>query len=104
MPQRLISFDLKADFGCMKKPDVNDGLMLTFNMLHKPALLGILGAIVGLKGYSKNKEFPEYYTVFKDLKIGIEPLLHDLSINMHISKKKEIKGRERYWKLEQINR
>ena len=77
MPQRLISFDLKADFGCMKKPDVNDGLMLTFNMLHKPALLGILGAIVGLKGYSKNKEFPEYYTVFKDLKIGIEPLLHD---------------------------
>ncbi len=77
MSQRLISFDLKADFGCMKKPDVNDGLMLTFNMLHKPALLGILGAIVGLKGYSKHKEFPEYYKVFKDLKIGIEPLLHD---------------------------
>lgn len=77
MPQRLISFDIKADFGCMKKPDVNDGLMLTFNVLHKPALLGILGAIVGLKGYSKTKELPEYYQVFKDLKVGIEPLLHD---------------------------
>jgi CRISPR-associated protein Cas5h len=77
MPQRLISFDLKADFGCMKKPDVNDGLMLTFNMLHKPALLGILGAIVGLKGYSKKGEFPEYYHEFKGLKVSIEPLSHD---------------------------
>ena len=51
MSKRLISFDLKADFGCLKKPDVNDGLMLSFNMLHKPALMGILGAIVGEKGF-----------------------------------------------------
>lgn len=77
MSERLISFDLKADFGCMKKPDVNDGLMLTFNILHKPALLGILGAIVGLDGYSKKGELPAYYKAFKNLRIGIEPLLHD---------------------------
>jgi CRISPR-associated protein Cas5h len=48
---KLVSFDLKADFGFFKKPDINDGLYLTYNMLHKPTLLGILGAIVGLQGY-----------------------------------------------------
>lgn len=74
MAKHLLSFDLRADFACFKKPDVNDGIILTFNCLHKPALLGILGAIVGLKGYAKKGEFPEYYEVFKDLPIGIEPL------------------------------
>lgn len=74
MSNKLISFDLRGDFGVFKKPDVNDGLQLTFNMLHKPALLGILGAILGLKGYQQKGVFPEYYTVLKDLPIGIEPL------------------------------
>ena len=77
MSKRLISFDLHADFGCLKKPDVNDGLMLSFNILHKPALLGILGAVVGLRGYEQKGKLPEYYQKFKDLPIGIEPLGHD---------------------------
>ena len=51
--QKLISFDLKAEFGFFKKPDIND-IYLTYNMLHKPALLGILGAVIGLQGYQKN--------------------------------------------------
>ena len=59
--QRLISFDIQADFGFFKKPDYNDGVLLTYNMLHKPALLGILGAIIGLRGYQKKGEWPEYY-------------------------------------------
>ena len=59
--QRLISFDIQADFGFFKKPDYNDGVLLTYNMLHKPALLGILGAIIGLRGYRKKGEWPEYY-------------------------------------------
>jgi CRISPR-associated protein Cas5h len=74
MRQTLISFDLKGDFGVFKKPDVNEGLQLTFNMLHKPALLGILGAISGLKGYERQGVFPEYYQKFRDLRVGIEPL------------------------------
>jgi CRISPR-associated protein Cas5h len=74
MEQTLISFDLKAEFGMFKKPDVNDGLQITYNMLHKPALLGILGAIVGLEGYKQKGEFPAYYTLLRSLKIGIEPL------------------------------
>lgn len=61
MRPNLISFDLRADFGVFKKPDVNEGLQLTFNMLHRPALLGILGAIAGLEGYQK-KGFSRHIT------------------------------------------
>lgn len=48
-------------------------------MLHKPALLGILGAIIGLKGYRKKGEMPEYYQKLKDIQVGIAPsgLSHD---------------------------
>lgn len=75
--QKIISFDLMAEMGFFKKPDINDGIYLTYNMLHKPALLGMLGAIAGLRGYQKNGEFPEYYTKLKHLKIGIQPLNSD---------------------------
>lgn len=70
---KLVSFDLKADFGFFKKPDVNE-VYLTYNMLHKPALLGILGAIVGLQGFQKNAVLPLYYQKLKHLKIGVTPL------------------------------
>jgi len=47
---------------------------LTYNMLHKPAILGILGAIIGLKGYQKNEELPEYYLKLKDIPLGVKPV------------------------------
>lgn len=72
--EKLLSFDLMADFGFFKKPDYNDGLLLSYNMLHKPALLGILGAIAGLAGYQKKGELPEYYLKLQDVLVGIEPL------------------------------
>lgn len=92
--EKIISIDLKADFGFLKKPDTNDPIYLTFNMLHKPALLGILGAILGsggfseadeemkLRGKSKNKlpddnreqSLPEYYKELKNMRVGIRPL------------------------------
>lgn len=76
--EKLISIDLRAPLGFLKKPDINEGvgkqLFLTFNMLHKPALLGILGAIVGLPGYKKLNELPQYYRELKDLLVGIQPL------------------------------
>lgn len=74
---RLISFDLRADFGFFRKPDVNDGLQLSYNMLHKPALLGVLGAVAGLKGYEKKGQWPEYYKLLKSVSVGIEPLNHE---------------------------
>lgn len=76
MMQKLISIDLKADFGFLRKPDTNDGISMSYNMLHKPGLLGIFGAILGMKGYQKRGELPEYYQKLKDLKVGIAPLNH----------------------------
>lgn len=72
--KKLISFRIKADKGFLKKPDINDGMYLTYNMLHKPAVLGILGAIVGLEGYKRNQELPQYYKVLKDVPVGVRPL------------------------------
>ncbi|WP_375560914.1 type I-B CRISPR-associated protein Cas5b [Bernardetia sp. OM2101] len=80
---KLISFDIKADFGFLKKPDSNEPIYITYNMLHKPALLGILGAIIGLKGFKtiletskkqKRAYIPEYYEKLNHLKVGIQPL------------------------------
>lgn len=75
--KKLISIDLYAEFGMLKKPDTNEPVYLTFNMLHKPALLGILGAIAGLKGFEKKGVLPEYYTQLQNLKVGIQPLNHE---------------------------
>lgn len=72
--KKLISFDLYADMGFLKKPDINEKIYLTYNMLHKPTVLGLLGAIAGLQGFSKNNELPEYYEIFKHLPVGIKPI------------------------------
>jgi len=74
MNATVISFDLKSDFGFFRKPDTNEGVQLSYNMLHKPALLGILGAILGLSGYQKKGKWPEYYEKLKNLRVGISPL------------------------------
>ncbi len=72
--EKLISFKIYAEKGFFKKPDINDGIYLTYNMLHKPALLGILGAIIGLPGYKKNGELPEYYKKLNSIPVGIKPI------------------------------
>ena len=74
---KLISFDLKADFAFFRKPDTNATINLSYNIIHRPAVLGILGAIIGLEGYKEKGQMPQYYDVLKDVRIGIEPLNHD---------------------------
>lgn len=71
----VFSFDLSGDFAFFKKNDMNDKFQTTYNFIHKPAILGIIGAILGKKGYasSKNKAFPEYYIDLKHLKVAIQP-------------------------------
>ncbi len=75
--KKLISIDLFADFGMLKKPDTNEPVYLTFNMLHKPVLLGIIGAIIGLEGFREKGKLPEYYLKLKRLQVGIQPLRHE---------------------------
>ena len=72
--KKVISFIIKAEKGFLKKPDINDGIYLTYNMLHKPAILGILGAIIGLEGYKENGVLPDYYKELKSIPIGIQPV------------------------------
>jgi CRISPR-associated protein Cas5h len=72
-PVKAISFELQSDFGFLRKPETNDGLQPSFNMLHKPALLGVLGAILGLGGYGEKGKWPEYYLKLKHLQVGIAP-------------------------------
>src|SRR5690625_5128707 len=73
----LISFDIESDFGFFRKPESNNTLNVSYNMIHRPAVLGILGAVIGLEGYKEKGEFPEYYKRLNHLKIGIAPLDHE---------------------------
>ena len=72
--EKLISIYLKADFGFFRKPDTNNTVNLSYNIIHKPAILGILGAIIGLEGYTQKGKLPHYYEIFRDLKLGVQPL------------------------------
>lgn len=96
---KLISVDFHADFGFLKKPDTNNPMYFSFNILHKPALLGILGAIIGEKGFYDDEKLsksegkgrnatsayergdkPDYYRKLEHLKIGIQPLQSDKGV------------------------
>lgn len=73
---KIISFDVEADFGMFKKPDVNNPVYFTFNIIPKTQILGILGAVIGLRGYNQMKEsdtYPEFYQELHNLPIGIVP-------------------------------
>jgi len=71
---KAISFSLSGKFAHFKKPDVNSYAYFTYSQIHKITVLGILGAILGLKGYGNSKgNYPEFYEKLKDFKISIIP-------------------------------
>lgn len=75
MDKDIVSFDLKGDFACFRKNDTNDIVYTTYNFIHRPAVLGIVGAILGYKGYAfSGRKIPEYYEKLKNLRVAIEPL------------------------------
>jgi len=86
-----ISFELSGKTAMFKKPDVNSYAYFTYNNIHKVALLGLLGSIIGLEGYTqlynkKDDGFPEFYEKLKGLKISIIPL----APNGYFSKKIQV--------------
>jgi len=98
---KAISFILNGKTACFRKPDVNVYVYFTYNNIHKPVLLGLLGAIVGLGGYTqlhdKNRGlkvgklgyddgYPEFYEKLKHLKVSITPL----APNGYFSKKIQV--------------
>lgn len=73
--QKAIKFKLSGKTAFFKKPEVNEYAYFTYNNIHKIALLGILGAIIGLEGYHQQKEktYPEFYEKLQHIKIAIVP-------------------------------
>lgn len=71
----ILKFTLKGRTAFFKMPDVNSYLYFSYGNIHKPALLGLLGAVMGYKGYNHQEKnnYPEYYEKLKDLKISIVP-------------------------------
>ncbi|WP_291560590.1 MULTISPECIES: type I-B CRISPR-associated protein Cas5b [unclassified Clostridium] len=73
----VLKFTLKGKTAFFKKPDVNTYFYFTYGNIHKIALLGVFGSILGLRGYNnqqKNDKYPEFYEKLKDINIGIVPL------------------------------
>lgn len=98
---RAISFKLSAKTACFRKPDVNQYTYFTYNNIHKPALFGLLGAVIGLGGHTQlhnenrgkkpnqlefNHGYPEFYEKLQHLKVSIRPL----APNGYFSKKIQV--------------
>ena len=77
---KVLKFNLSGKFAFFKNEVMND-MYYTYPHIHKPALLGLFGAMLGYNGYAQTQkvfrkkeiDFPEYYEKLKDLKIAIVP-------------------------------
>lgn len=73
---KILRFTLSGKSAMFKKPDVNSYFYFTYGQIHKPALLGILGAVLGYAGYNQMSEksvYPEYYDKLQKLRVSIVP-------------------------------
>lgn len=83
----VLRFTLRGKSGCFRKPEVNSYCYFTYGNIHKVALLGIFGAILGYNGYTQmqgfkktkaaekiTESYPEFYERLRALKISILPL------------------------------
>lgn len=73
---KAIRMRVRGKFAFFKKPDVNKQVYFTYDHIHKVAVLGILGAILGKRGYRQREEgdvVPPFYTELKELQVSIVP-------------------------------
>lgn len=92
----VLKFTLSGKTAFFKKPDVNTFFYFTYGNIHKVALLGLFGAILGYGGYNSNalkksinktsKDFPEFYERLNDLKISIVPKVKNGVFNKKIQR------------------
>lgn len=74
---QVLKFRLYGETAFFKKPEVNTYYYFTYGNIHKVALLGIFGAILGYKGYnqmSEDDDFPEFYSRLVNLNVSIAPI------------------------------
>ena len=73
----ILRFTLGGKTAFFKKPEVNTYCLFTFGNIHRVALLGMFGAILGYKGYSDSKVeeevLPEFYEKLKNIQLSIIP-------------------------------
>ena len=83
----ILKFTLSGKNACFRKPERNAYGYFTYGNIHKIALLGLFGAILGYGGYSQNRDFmkkgrkslglvqsyPEFYERLKEVKVSILP-------------------------------
>lgn len=92
---KILKFKLWGRTAFFKKPDVNTYLYFTYGNIHKVALLGMFGAIVGYGGYNKfdfkrwsdrgvKLNYPEFYEKLEGLKVAIEPNCQGAVINKKV--------------------
>lgn len=83
----ILKFTLSGRNACFRKPEVNSYVYFTYGNIHKVALLGMFGAILGYGGYTQmrgfarddrqkhlSQSFPEFYERLRELKVSILPL------------------------------
>ena len=88
----ILRFTLSGRQAFFKKPDVNAYCYFTYGQIHKVALTGLFGAVLGYGGYSamamkdkKNKgDYPEFYERLKDIRISILPVCRKGSFDKKI--------------------
>lgn len=72
----ILKFNLSGKTAFFKKPDVNTYYYFTYGNIHKVALLGIFGAILGYGGYAQMKkgdQWPNFYQRLENLHVAISP-------------------------------
>ena len=85
---RAVSFELSGTGAFFKRPDVNTKSLFTFSHIHKLALYGIFGSMLGYSGHidhhtrksmynedGYDEEFPEFYRKLRDVKVAVVPLV-----------------------------
>ncbi len=84
----VLKFSLKGRTAFFKKPEINTYVSFTYGNIHKVALLGMFGAIMGYKGYtfmdSKKDIYPEFYDKLNELRCAIVPKNKNGFINKKI--------------------
>ena len=53
---KVLKFNLSGDFAFFKNEVMND-IYDTYPHIHKPALLGLFGAILGYDGYAQTQKY-----------------------------------------------
>lgn len=82
----ILKFTLSGSNACFRKPEMNSYCYFTYGNIHKVALLGMFGAILGYGGYTQMKgwekekgqaafslSFPEFYERLRELKVSVLP-------------------------------